>query len=80
MKNTYDTVVKIIAETLVISENDITPETRFLEDLKVTSLDIVTLALALEDEFGGQLPVDEIAGLSTIGALVDYIETRLSAV
>lgn len=56
--------------------NEITLESDIIKDLGLDSLDIVTLIMAVEDEYGFTADDDEIVGLKTIGDVVGYIETR----
>jgi acyl carrier protein len=52
------------------------PSSRFKEDLGADSLDLVTLIMALEEEFKGPISDEEATGLKTIGDVVDFIEKK----
>jgi len=69
--------IRVIADVLGKEDEDISPETRFVEDLGVNSMEIVTLAVMLEEEFGGTVPEDELGTLHTVGDLMKYIHSRL---
>jgi acyl carrier protein len=68
----------IVADKLSISEEQVTDAASFIEDLGADSLDTVELVMALEDEFGLDIPDEEAEKLTTVGKALDYIQTRLS--
>ncbi len=69
--------IKDIMETeLGKNRNDVTLESDIIKDLGLDSLDIVTLIMAVEDEYGFMADDDEIAALKTVGDVVNYIEKR----
>ncbi|NLO46799.1 MAG: acyl carrier protein [Clostridiales bacterium] len=64
----------LLAEQFVTEEDTITMETSFSEDLGADSLDIVELAMAVEEEFDiPELNEDDLPSLATVGDLVRYI-------
>jgi acyl carrier protein len=67
-------VRKIIVEQLDVKPDQVTPEAKFIEDLGADSLDIVELIMALEEEFGHEIPDEEAEKLLTVGDVVKYIE------
>lgn len=67
-------VKEIMEEKLNLDGVDIKLETRFKEDLEVDSLDLFELVMALEDEFGTEIPSEELEKLTTVGAVIEYIE------
>ncbi|MCQ2081950.1 MAG: acyl carrier protein [Lachnospiraceae bacterium] len=69
-------VKEIIEEKLNIDGADITAETRFKEDLDVDSLDLFELVMALEEEFGTEIPSEDLTELTTVGAVIDYIQNK----
>lgn len=69
-------VKEIIEEKLNLEGADITAETRFKEDLEVDSLDLFELVMALEEEFGTEIPTEELAKLTTVGSVIEYIESK----
>lgn len=69
-------VKEIMEDKLNIETADITEETRFKEDLDVDSLDLFELVMALEEEFGTEIPTEDLNELTTVGAVVKYIESK----
>ena len=67
-------VKDIIVEQLGVKPDQVTPEAKFIEDLGADSLDIVELIMALEEEFGYEIPDEEAEKLLTVGDVVKYIE------
>ena len=67
-------VKDIIVEQLGVKEDQVTVDAKFIEDLGADSLDIVELIMALEEEFGYEIPDDEAEKLLTVGDVIKYIE------
>lgn len=67
-------IKKIISEQFAIPEDDITEDTVLLEDLDADSLDLIDLAMSLEDCFEVEVPDEELENFKTIGDIVKYIE------
>ena len=65
---------EIIAEQLNCDAESIQPETSFKEDLGADSLDLFELVMALEDEYSVEIPAEELQGLTTVGAVMDYLK------
>jgi acyl carrier protein len=68
-----DRLVNVIVETLKVSREKVTPESRFVEDLGADSLDMLTLVMQLEDEFSGTISDEDARKLTTVGAALEYI-------
>jgi acyl carrier protein len=66
----------IVSEQLEIDAESITADTRLNEDLNADSLDVVEILMALEDEFGVEIPDEETEKMKTIGDVVDYIQNN----
>lgn len=69
-------VDSIVIEVLRVNKAKIMPSSRFKEDLGADSLDLVTLIMALEEEFKGPISDEEAAGLVTVGDAVNFIEKK----
>jgi acyl carrier protein len=69
-------VKEIIVEQLGVSAEQVTPEAKFIEDLGADSLDTVELVMALEEEFGQEIPDEEAEKLQSVGDVVKYIEEK----
>ncbi len=71
-------VKKIVAELLDVDPEQVTAEASFKEDLEADSLDLVELLMAFEDEFGSQIPDEDVKNILTVGDAVAYIEQRMA--
>ena len=69
-----DIIKKIIAEQLGVDESEITPESHFIDDLGADSLDTVELVMALEEEFGIEIPDEDAEKIQTVGDVAKYID------
>ena len=67
-------VKEIIVEQLGVNVDQVTPEAKFIEDLGADSLDTVELVMALEEEFGHEIPDEETEKLQSVGDVIKYIE------
>ena len=72
----FETVKNILAEQFDVDEESITMETDILEDLGADSLDVMDLMMTLGDEFDMQVDESEIENITTVGALVNFIEAN----
>ena len=76
----FEKLSKLISEQFGVEADTITMETTFADDLGADSLDIVELSMALEEEFGvSEVSEEEIAAISTVGDLVNYLQNKLDA-
>ncbi len=71
-------VKSIIVQQLGVDEGDVAVDKSFTDDLGADSLDVVELVMAMEDEFGFEIPDEEAEGLRTVGDAVTYIKTHQS--
>lgn len=67
---------EIIAEQLNCDADTITEETSFKDDLGADSLDLFELVMALEDEYSVEIPAEELADLTTVGSVIEYLKTK----
>lgn len=72
----FEKLKKIIAAELTdVSEESITMESRFAEDLHADSLDVVQIMMAIEEEFGIEIPEDAAEKIRTVGEAVEAIRS-----
>ena len=76
MSEIADKVKKIVVEQLSVNEDQVTPEAKFIEDLGADSLDQVELVMALEEQFGADIPDEDAEKLTTVGDAIKYIESK----
>lgn len=69
-------IKQIIAEQLSISEDEVTPEASFIDDLGADSLDIVELVMAMEEEFEMEIPDEDAEKLLSVQDAIDYVKKR----
>ena len=67
---------EIIADQLGVSEDEVTLEASFKEDLDADSLDLFELVMALEDEYDVEIPSDDLAELNTVGDVINYLKDK----
>ncbi len=75
-KEIADKIKGIVAEQLQVKPESITFDAKFIEDLGADSLDTVELIMALEEEFGQEIPDAEAEKLQTVGQVIEYIESH----
>lgn len=66
----------IIAEQLGVKQEEVTEEAKFIDDLGADSLDTVELVMALEEEFGIEIPDEDAEKMVTVGDAIKYIEEK----
>ena len=74
--DTFEKVKGIIVERLSVDEKEVKEEASFIDDLGADSLDTVELVMALEEEFGMEIPDEEAEKITTVGDAVKYIESH----
>ncbi len=74
--DTFEKVKEVIIDKLGIEEEKITREAHFVDDLGADSLDTVELIMQLEEEFGIEIPDEDAENITTVGAAVDFIESK----
>ncbi len=70
----FEKVRAIVVDQLGAEEADVTMEASFVDDLGADSLDVVELIMALEEEFGIEIPDEDAEKISTVGDAVAYIK------
>ena len=78
-ENTFERIKGIIVELLGADPDKVTLEARFREDLEADSLDLVELIMQIEEEFGGEVSDEDAQKIKTVGEVVAYIDTQMSA-
>lgn len=68
---------KCAVEVLSVSEDQVTPEAKFGDDLDADSLDLVELVMALEEEFDVEVPEEDLEGIETVGQAYDLVVGKL---
>ena len=66
-------VKEIIIEQMGVSEEEVKPEASFVDDLGADSLDLVELVMALEEEFGQEIPDEDAEKIATVQDAINYI-------
>ena len=69
-------IKSIIAEQLGVKIEEVTPQASFIDDLGADSLDTVELIMALEEEFGVEIPDEDAEKMTTVGDAMKYIEEK----
>lgn len=73
----FEKIKGVVAEKLTVEPDEIKMESSFIDDLGADSLDIVELIMALEEEFGVEIPDEDVEKIGTVGAAIDYIKNKM---
>ena len=76
-QETFARFKRCAVEVLSVPEDKVVPDARFGDDLDADSLDLVELVMALEEEFGVEVPEEELEGVETVGQAYDLIAGKL---
>ena len=76
MDEIFERVRTMLAEQLEIDEDRITMDSNIMEDFDADSLDVVDMVMSLEDEFGIEVPDEEVEKLRTVGDVVRFIDAN----
>ena len=76
MEVSQDKIRQIIADQLGVKKEEVTDNAKFVDDLGADSLDTVELVMALEEEFGVEIPDEDAEKLLTVGDALRYIEEK----
>ncbi len=74
--STFDRVKKVIVEQLDVSEDEVTAEASFVDDLGADSLDVVELVMGLEEEFDIEIPDEDAEKIARVQDAVTYIDEK----
>lgn len=69
-------IQELVSNGLGVEVSVVVPEAKFKEDLGADSLDLFELVMAFEDEFGVEIPTEELEKMSTVQDVMDYIEAN----
>ena len=70
----FERIREIICDQLDLEEDKVTMDSDIMEDFEADSLDVVDLVMSIEDEFGLEVPDDQIENFRTVGDVVRYLE------
>ena len=73
MSDTFDKIKELIVDKLNVSGSDVTENASFIEDLGADSLDIVDFVMAIDEEFGIDIPDEDAQKIKTVKDAVDFI-------
>lgn len=73
---TLDKIKEIIAEQLSVEEDAVKMDTHLMKDLEADSLDAVEIIMAIEDEFGIEVPDEDAEKFQTVSDIVNYVEAK----
>lgn len=73
----FDRFVQCAVKTLSVEASQVTKEATFAEDLEADSLDVVELVMELEEEFGIEVPEEELQDVKTVGQAFDIIVSKI---
>ena len=73
----FDRFKKCAVDVLSVSADQVVPDAKFADDLDADSLDLVELVMALEEEFGVEVPEEELEGIETVGQAYDLVVGKL---
>ena len=71
-------IVANVDEQLGVEKETLVPEANLLDDLGADSLDVVELVMAIEEEFGIEVPDSDAENIRTLGDILSYIEARVA--
>lgn len=72
----FEKIKDLIAEQLGVDEAEITPEAKFGDDLGADSLDLFELVMALEEEYGVEIPSEDLESIATVQDVMDYLKDK----
>ena len=69
-------ITELLVEKLDIDASKVTEDASFAEDLGIDSLDLFDLVMSFEEEFGIEIPAEELEDLKTVGDMVNYLNNK----
>jgi len=77
MASIEERVKEIVANQLGVEPNEVVPEASFVDDLGADSLDLVELIMAMEEEFGVEVPDEDAEKIRTVQDTIDYLKDHI---
>ena len=74
----FELIKEFLLDALPLTDERITLDARFQEDLEADSLDLVELIMTMEEKFGIKITDEEAAEIKTVGDAVDFVEKRIA--
>jgi len=72
----FEKIKEIICEQLSVDESEVSMEASFKDDLGADSLDLFELVMALEEEYGIEIPTDDLSQITTVGEVIEYLKAQ----
>ena len=72
----FERVKEITEEQLNLDGVEITMDSRFKEDLEADSLDLFELVMAFEEEYGVEIPAEDLEKITTVGSIIEYMQAK----
>ncbi|MCI6019427.1 MAG: acyl carrier protein [Clostridiales bacterium] len=72
----FEKIREIICEQLSVDESEVSLEASFKDDLGADSLDLFELVMALEEEYGIEIPTDDLSQITTVGEVIEYLKAQ----
>ena len=72
----FEKIQEIICEQLSVDESEVSLEASFKDDLGADSLDLFELVMALEEEYGIEIPTDDLSQITTVGEVIEYLKAQ----
>ncbi|MBF0136314.1 MAG: acyl carrier protein [Magnetococcales bacterium] len=79
MSDIAQRVIKTVIDQLGVDANQVTEESNFVDDLGADSLDTVELVMALEEEFGCEIPDEDAEKITTVKQAIEYIKAHINS-
>lgn len=76
METTIDRLKQVVASVVAVDDESFEPNASLVDAFNTDSFELVQIAMGIEDEFGIEIPPDDMAYFTTVGDLVSYIESR----
>ena len=72
----FEKIREIICEQLSVDESEVSLEASFKDDLGADSLDLFELVMALEEEYGIEIPTDDLSQITNVGEVIEYLKAQ----